>query len=195
MQRTLGLLCAYLAVACAFVRPSSPETFRRYLIGNWQVKKRYVYRSGGMSGTWKGEASFRMLDVMASPALLTYNESGTFTPGGVDTGKDSATTRNRLLYDFSSPLSAEVFYDLLPDEERFSTNAVVSAASYLYSLTPQYDGRMTIEQLRVDGGDAEYSGSMEIEAPNAFISTWHVRGSQAGEIVALYQREMDNEDL
>ena len=189
------LLVVSFCTANAFVRPSSPETFRRYLIGEWTVNKRYVYKLGGMSGTWSGEASFRMLDVMKSPALVAYNESGQFVPklNGNTVEERATETRNRLIYDFSSPQAADVFFDTLPDTERFSTNAVVEAAKYLYSLKPQYDGRMSIEQLKES--DSEYSGDIEIDAPNAFMTTWVVRGEQDGEIIALYKRVMNDEDL
>ena len=183
----------------SFLQPKTPDDFKRYLVGDWKLRKRITYKEGGVSGMFDGEASFKVLDAK-SPSywgLVAYSESGTFSP------EQSATfppmeTRNRLLYDFSSAMRAEVYFDTLDDASRTSTEAIFSAASKLYDLEPPVGpdaplGVLGISQAQVEG--QTYSGQIEVEAPNAFISTWRVVGNgQNGEIASLYTRVTDESD-
>jgi hypothetical protein len=187
------------ATSLNFVQPKNTEDFRRYLVGDWEVRKAIRYKAGGISGQFEGTAAFSILDAQ-SPSrwgLVAYSESGTFTPRQSDTF-EPMETRNRLLYDFSSATKADVYFDNLEDAARTDTEAIVSAASYLYSLQvpragdPRDAGVLEVLEVDEQAASVQYSGNIEVEAPNAFISTWRVRGpEQDGEISTLYKRIVD----
>ena len=182
-------------VACAavlgFVQPSTPEAFRQYLVGEWKLNKRLHFKSGGISGKFEGQATFRLLDPFTK-SLLAYNESGAFAP--TSSSFEARETRNRLLYDFGGDeafgsSSVSVLYDALDDEQRGSTEKIVAAARPLYALTTRGPGLLAITDEALADGRDEYRGEIEVQAPNAFLSTWYVSGPQQdGEILSLFRR-------
>lgn len=198
-------IAALSFAAPTFLPPKTTEDFRRYLVGDWEVRKAIRYKAGGISGQFEGQASFQVLDA-ASPSrwgLVAYTESGTFTPKQSETF-GPMETRNRLLYDFSSATKADIFFDSLEDAARTDTEAIVAASTYLYSLKvprgtdPRDAGVLEVLNAEVDGQAAgtQYSGSIEVASPNAFISTWRVLSAeQDGEISTLYKRLVDETDI
>ena len=194
LSRGLPLsMLALLASLSAFQAPSTPGSFRSYLLGDWTVRKAVNYKSGGVSGRFSGDASFSMLEAN-KPHLwsyIAYKESGTFVPNQSE-DFPSLETRNRLLYDFSES-KTKVYYDELSEGERSDTETVVSRASFLYALEPRGEGTLAIEST--SAGELSYSGSIDVEAPNAFIITWRVHGpGQDGEIASLFKRAGIEED-
>ena len=144
-------------------------------------------QAGGLSGTFSGKATFHHLDENV-PEILAYDESGTFVP--LESSLESRETRNRLLYDFSSPHSAEVFYGSL-SEYGGDIEQTLAAAQHLYTLQSQEPGRLSLEQ-HDDGADM-YVCAIDVEAPHAFISTWRVTGpTQDGEIISLFKRQAES---
>ena len=186
------MLALLAAAAATFQQPSTPESFRRYLLGEWTLRKAINYKEGGVSGTFSGSATFSLLDAEkpGSWGLVAYNERGVFTPK--QSNFQERETRNALLYDFSETAKADVFYDMATD--RGNAEDVLRQASYLYSLTTTDVGTLGIAQT--SSGAESYSGSIEAEAPNAFISTWRVAGPGVdGEIASLYRRVDEMEDI
>ena len=77
----ISLIAATCTVAqsVAFVQPTSSDAYRKYFLGDWKLRKKLIYTSGGLSGTFDGNATFRPLDVRA-PRLISYVETGMYTP-------------------------------------------------------------------------------------------------------------------
>lgn len=186
MTYSVHLLCSaswFAPLVGAFVAPSTPDAFRTYLVGDWVVQKRLSFREGGISGTFAGSATFMELgNGGTSPSfVLAYNESGEFAP--TQTSLEARTTKNALLYEFSSD-SAQVYFDARPD----SQSERLRSARFLYEMFSNSPGVLAVEQY-IDGED-EYAGNLEIQARDAFLTTWRVRGPyQDGEILSLFRRQ------
>ena len=131
----LALALSATLAALAFTQPTSPESFRRYLVGEWTVRKAINYKSGGISGHFDGAASFRLVDAKAPSfwGLVLYSENGLFSPKSNDF--QARETRNRLLYDFSSSEKADVYSANAADESS-SAAEIKAQSTYLYSLQP-----------------------------------------------------------
>lgn len=203
----ITLLPTLAALGAAFVQPTSPEQFRRYFVGQWTVNKMINYKAGGISGRFEGVAAFKELHLVANPGnpggdhqhrptLLVYNESGSFAPKESSFGA-SRETRNKLLYDFGMAQRGEVavFYPDIVDAtagdsfDGHSAEEILESSRFLYFLkASQSPGTLSIESHAEN--HETYDGSIEVEAANAFISTWRVKGDQQdGEIVTLYRRK------
>jgi len=178
--------------AAAFTRPTSAAALRNYFLGEWNLRKATVYSVGGISGRFEGSCVFEILldprrgksDPMRERGLLAYSEFGQFRP---DSNPDQVLeTRNRLVYDFTDPARVNVFFD---DSFDRSEEAVVSALRFDHSLSP-----LSLEMSEASdapGGDnsATYSGKLDIEAQNAFVSTWGVKSDAIdGVILSMFSR-------
>ena len=178
-----------LAATAAFLQPTTSDAYRKYLLGEWELKKAITFKAGGLSGRFEGRASFEALDE-AAPNLLAYSESGIFTSESGSTSE----TRNRLLYDFSEWSKVDVFYDVAVD--RSSARSIVESARLLYSLVPDSaeagvmrSAAATDGSQAVEASEDEYRGDLQVSAENAFLSTWEVSGpAQQGHILSLFRR-------
>ena len=178
------LFAVVVPTAAAFVLPTTSDAYRSYLLGDWTLRKRLLYTSGGLSGTFEGTASFRPL----GRQMLSYVESGTFTS---DSGQ--LETRNRLVYDFSDWAKVDVLHDVA--EERSTAEAILAQSRLLYSLSQdeRHAGTMvsprTTTAIGSTGGE-EFWGELEIAAEDSFLSTWNVDGpAQKGQIMSLFRRQ------
>jgi hypothetical protein len=184
------MLTILLPVAGAFVQPTTSDAYRRYLIGDWDLRKKTIYVSGGLSGRFEGTATFRALDGASN--LVSYVESGTFTSNDEQFGV--LETRNRLLYDFSDWAKIDVLYDLA-EEDRSSIDGILAQARLLYSLSPDTEHAGSMRSARTRSavgstGDEEFWGELEVSAADSFLSTWNVQGpGQAGQIMSLFRRQ------
>jgi hypothetical protein len=169
----------------SFVQPASVTDFRKYLVGDWELKKRFTYKGGGISGRFDGTASFADAST-ASSSLLTYNESGTFAPS--EPNFQSRETANRLLYLFADDV-ADIYFSPQAFDSSSSVESLLSQAQYLYPLRSRGEpGVLSIDHSADDGHT--YTGTIEVDAPHAFIYSWRVRGpTQQGEIISLFKRE------
>jgi hypothetical protein len=170
----------------AFVRPSSSDSLRRFLLGRWKVQRVTQYKMGGISGRFEGEAEFAEVPLDDGRRLVRYTESGEFRPSGdqlPSSSGGSLTTRNQLVYDFSDWERVDVYYDD-PSSER-GHEAELADLRFLHSLRPE-----TMELTDHPDGPDVYQGKFDIDAANAFLTTWAVSGPrQSGNILAMLTRE------
>lgn len=207
------LVCTLAQTVSAFVPPASVEGFRSFLVGQWTLRKVFTFKTGGLSGRFEGTATFMPF----APLLLSYNESGSFTPDKEDA--ESRDTRNSLIYGCSTTVEQiDVFFDQADSMD--DADEIMKQAKFLYSLSPTEPGTLVIEST-ADGSDT-YSGALEISAADAYASpfskqrpavcrlrcaadsrlassrfcsfllTWRVQGPQQdGTILSLFSRSMD----
>ena len=88
-----------------YERPSTAEELKSYLLRDWEIKRVLSYKTGGFTGRFAGAAQFERFEEHERRDLVTYAESGCFTP---EVGS-TLETSNRLLYEFTDKV--EVFYD------------------------------------------------------------------------------------
>jgi hypothetical protein len=176
----------------AFSRPATSDSLRSYLLGAWALKKVTLYKVGGISGRFEGSCVFESFldprrgktDPLHERGLLAYSEVGQFRPDG--SINQALETRNRLIYDLSSPSRIDVFFD---DSHDRSPAEVIAALRFDHSLSPET--LQMAEATPAPGSDAaaSYSGQLDIEAPNAFISTWGVKGETLeGVILSMFSK-------
>ena len=174
-----------------YVRPMTVEGLRRYLLGNWRLRKATTFVRGGMSGKFDGDALFdEYPDPEGVRTLVAYSEFGQFCPKGVGPAltpsggaADSCLdTRNRLLYDFTSSSRIDVFFDASADR---TPKAVISNAQFLHSVRP--DDLKLVDHSSQDAD--EIISQFDMEAPDAFLLTYTMKGAkQEGDILSIYNR-------
>ena len=105
-----------------------------YLLGSWNLQRTMTYETGGMTGTFEGTAMFQpfFFDYFVPRDILTYEESGTFTPS--EPSMPALQISNQMLYEFT-PVGIKVFFDGLRGER--GSDAVMSHAKYLYTIKPE----------------------------------------------------------
>ena len=100
---------------------------------------------------------------------LRYTESGEFRPSEGSSIGGSLTTRNQLVYDFSDWERVDIYYDD-PSSERGPV-ADLADLRFECSLRPE-----TMELTEHPDGPDVYQGKWDIDAANAFLTTWTVSG-------------------
>lgn len=165
-------------------RPVSAGGLRSYLLGEWELKKVMIYKAGGVSGRFEGSAKF---DPFA-PNVLRYEEEGEFSRQG---SEDAVSTRNSLLYDFSSSSKVDVFFDAAA-EHSSGPEEIIEQARFLHSIRPD-----TLELFdHVVENEDVCEGQIEITRAEAFMLTWSVGGPrQEGQILSLFTRVTPPEEL
>ena len=167
----------------SFVRPSNGDSLRRFLLGRWKVRRVTQYKMGGISGRFEGEAEFAEVPLDDGRRLVRYTESGEFRPSEGSSIGGSLTTRNQLVYDFSDWERVDIYYDD-PSSERGPV-ADLADLRFECSLRPE-----TMELTEHPEGPDVYQGKWDIDAANAFLTTWTVSGPrQSGNILAMLTRE------
>jgi len=174
----MSLAAAALALA---VRPGS-EALRTFFLGEWRVSKTLEYSTGGITGTFAGNAEFICLP--GAPDTLSFSEIGTFI---ADADERAFETRSRLLYDFSAPPAVKVSFDScdLTDEQR-TAEAVHAGARYFHSIDTSSEALCFSEH---PCGPDVYRGSIDIYDRDEFELVWCVTGPRKnGKIVSSFRK-------
>lgn len=169
----------------AFLRPTTAEGLRSYLLGAWTLRKATTYKAGGLSGRLEGEATFANMP-HPTRELVRYSECGTFAAARGKAGGAQLEARNAQLYDFSAREAprVDVFYDA-PSAAPRGAEEAAAAARFLYSIEPA-----SLELTEQDDGAGNvYTGTLEIAAADAFLVSWEVAGpSKEGSIISMFTR-------
>ena len=172
--------------AAVFQRPSTGEELRRFLVGNWTVRKVTTYKRGGISGRFEGQAEFAEL-LPKVESSIHYQESGIFRPTGdqlPSSSREPMDTRNQLVYEFAAPARVDIYYYESNATSATQQPALPAEMQFMHSLS--LDTMLLTEH---QDGPNTYRGNVDIEARNAFLTTWDVTGpTTEGTVLTLYNR-------
>ena len=185
MRFSHAVLTAALGSSASLCPPACTGSLYNYLLGRWQLRKTLEYNRGGLSGSFDGVATFAPLQ-HEERLLLAFEEHGRFVADAAPAQRLDAT--HRLLYDFSSPQRATVYFDESRDDR--SVASILRSARYFHSLQP---GPSWAIEEHPCGPDV-YRGELDFgDAPDAFELTWRVTGPRKeGRIRARFDRALDH---
>ena len=193
--------------------PATPAALLSYLLGPWTLTKTLTYTRGGLSGTFRGDATF--MPVAGSPRVLAYEEKGKVT---LEPDMESFDARHALLYRFGEAEDGDggwrvaVFFDDGVKREPAALAASMLAGERLFHSI-DIDGASTPFQPPTIGMEAEvvrgerpfnqpgmfhpcgpdvYRGRLLCTDPDLFVLDWKVEGPRKlGRIVSRFSRVPD----
>ena len=175
-----------------FLRPTTATALATYLLGDWQLHKVSMYKVGGFSGRFKGNATFSRLE-HDERTLLGYEESGVFRMvdpyaaegdgEGAAAESQSVETRNGLVFDCTDWQLVHVYYNEPGSGASPRGPIELDKLRFLHSLRPD-----TLVMEAFADGD-EFSGHLDIEADDCFVMTQGVQGEgQEGQLYSMFSR-------
>ena len=160
--------------------PTTPAALATHLAGTWKLTKLMEYVRGGVTSTFRGDATFRLLLRHDQRVLLAYEETGELHVPGAQ----PLTGHRRLLWDCSSS-PVNVYFDESKDR---SPTAVVESMRLFHPIhLAGADGQP--QPFEHDCPPDMYRGALRFDAADAFCLRWDVQGPRKdGSITSHYTR-------